>query len=410
MSSVAIDIPGFCLANLAETERLQAALAAAMRGATGGRASVAVRSHGGTAVATVGGADEAVPIGCVAKLVTAALVRAAVQHGRLSFDDDLETLLGASTQALRGIRLRHLLEHTHGLDDSALAPPRWLRGFVDVGELLGRAAALRPFAAPGTCYSYGHLGAWLAAAALERVLARRYSDLARGWLHDPLGGQVPLAAGLCPATGLGLALDAAQLARLLAHAVAGPERWPSGGVHGSHGGITPLPGWNPLERGVFVGFKHAGRSWFGHQSAWPGASAYLRAQPATGFAVAVLARTHAAAVIAARLLSRDVPELFELRAPGHSDSFRDDDAWCGRYEQAALAVDVATTDAGLGLTAHTRDAPCARLRARLVPAGAQVCFTLPSNDIVPYVQLVAAPSGGAGWLWNGRCVLRPAHR
>jgi CubicO group peptidase (beta-lactamase class C family) len=410
MSSVGIGVPKFCLAHLAETEGLQAALAAAIRGATGGRASVAVRSHGGTAVATAGGVDEAVPIGCLAKLLTAALVRAAVQQGRLAFDDDLEALLGASAKALRRIRLRHLLEHTHGLDDSTLAPPRWLRGFVDVGELLGRAAALPQFAAPGTCYSYGHLGAWLAAASLERVLARRYCDLVRAWLHDPLGGQVPLAGGLCPATGVGLALDAAQLVRLLAHAVAGPERWPSGDVQGTHGGITPLPGWNPLERGVFLGLKHAGRSWFGHQSAWPGASAYLRAQPATGLAVAVLARTHAAAVIAARLLGRDVPELFELRVPGHGEIFRDADAWCGRFEQAALAVDITTADASLVLTAHARGAPCAQLRTRLEPAGAQVCFALPSNDVVPYVQLVNAPSGGARWLWNGRCLLRPAHR
>lgn len=406
MSSVAVSPFESATTRFADAQRLQAALEAAMRGAAAGHVTVAVRSHGGTVVAALGGADEAAPIGCLAKLVTAALVRAVVQEGRLAFDDDLGTLLGVSAAALCTVRLRHLLEHTHGLDDSWLAAPRWVRGFLDTADLVERAAALARFAPSGTCYSYGHLGAWLAAAVLERVTARRYSDLARAWLREPLGGRVPLAAGLCPAAGDGLALSAAQLVRVVAHAAAGPERWPSGGMAGTHGPITPLPGWNPLERGVFLGWKHSGRSWFGHQSAWPGASAYVRVQPATGLTLAVLARTHAAAVIAARLFGRELPELFDLRAPDAAAGRGDEALWQGRYAQAALALDIAGSGTGLALAARARGAPGEVLRAQLAPAGATLCFARPSNDLVPYAQLVRARADDAAWLWNGRCLLR----
>lgn len=407
MSSVAVSPfePG--TTRFADAQRWQAALEAAMRGAAASHVTVAVCSHGGTVVATVGGPDAAAPIGCLAKLVTAALVRAAVQEGRLAFDEDLGALLGVSAAALRAVRLRHLLEHTHGLDDSWLAAPRWARGFLDAADLVERAAALPRFAPPGGCYSYGHLGAWLAAAVLQRVTARRYSDLARAWLREPLEGRVPLAAGLCPATGDGLALRAAQLVRVVAHAAAGPERWPGGGVAGTHGAVTPLPGWNPLERGVFLGWKHSGRSWFGHQSAWPGASAYVRVQPATGLTLAVLARTHSAAVLAARLFGRDLPELFDLRAPDAADGHGDEAAWHGRYAQAALALDIAATGTGLALAARARAAPGEVLRLHLAPAGATLCFARPSNDLVPYAQLVRARARDEAWLWNGRCLLRP---
>lgn len=402
--SAVLDPP---FAALADRDALRAALREATQGAAEPRVAVAVRSHGGSVVAAVGGADEAAPIGCLAKLVTAALARAAVHAGRLSFDDDLVVALGAPARPLGSTTLRQLLEHTHGLDDSLLAPPRPERGFLDAADLLARAAALPRFAPPGACYSYGHLGAWLAAVVLERVHGRRFSELARAWLEQCFGTRVPAAATLCPALGTGLALTAGELVRLAAHAAAGPERWPSGAQPGTHGVVTPLPGWNPLERGVFLGWKHAGRTWFGHQSAWPGASAYVRAQPATGLAVAVLARSHAAAVIAARLFARALPELFELKPPPRDERAADDWALPGRYGQAALEVDVVRDATGLTLTARDGREPAQTLRARLMPAGGAVHLASPANERVPFAQLVRVAGASRPWLWNGRCVLRP---
>jgi CubicO group peptidase (beta-lactamase class C family) len=391
---------------LLDEERLAAALNEATQLTPGARACVVLRSHGRTVAARIGGADEPAPIGCIAKLLTATLVRAAVQTGRLSFDADLGAVLGATAGALRRITLRHLLEHTHGLDDSVLDEPRRAGGFLDASEFLERAALLPRFAPTGACYSYGHLGAWLAALVLERVQARRFAELARVWLEESLGVPVTVPMAACPALGGGIALDAVALARLAAHAVAGPERWPSGEVEGTYGAVTPLPGWNPLERGVFLGWKHSGRTWFGHQSAWPHASAYVRAQPATGLAIAVLARTHSAAVIAAKVFGRAFPELFALRPPPGSGVGGDDSAWVGRYAQAGLEVRIDRGAGGLLLGAYARRSDTPPIHARLTAAGA-VRLATPANDRVPFVELVAAGPERARWLWNGRGLLRP---
>jgi CubicO group peptidase (beta-lactamase class C family) len=388
-------------------QALSQALAAATAGARDARISVAVRSHGGTVAASLGAPDDAAPMGCIAKLLTASLVRAAVQAGRLTFATELGELVGSADAALRSTTLRQLLEHAHGLDDSALDPPRrGARGFLDATEFLERVSALQRFAMPGDCYSYGHLGAWLAAIALERIHARRFAALARDWLEPALGAHLSVPTVLCPALGAGLALHAADLACLAAQAAAGPERWPSGTAAGTHGNVTPLPGWNPLERGVFLGWKHSGQRWFGHQSAWPSASAYVRVQPATGVAIAVLARTCSAAMIAARLFGRALPELFELRPPPESGSRCNDDDWLGRYAHAALEIRIERAEGGLWLRAEPRSPRAPPSHARLAASG-RVRLASPANEHAPFVELVAAPDGLGKWLWNGRCLLRP---
>lgn len=383
----------------ADAPSLESALRRATQGAASARVAVAVHSVAGTVVASVGGADEAVPIGCVAKLLTATLVRAAARQARLSLDDELGALLGPVPWALRGITLRQLLEHRHGLDDSALAPPRYRRGFLDDAELGERVATLARFAAPGECYSYGHLGAWLAAVALERVHARRFTELARAWLRDSLDLRAADAPAICPALGSGLALPAGELARFVARATAGLEC-------DAHGTIAPLPGWNPLERGVCLGFKHSGGDWLGHQSAWPGASAYVRGNAASGVGLAIVARTHPAAVVAARLLGGAHPELFQLRPPAPHAADAADAHWPGRYAQAALEVTVASRSEGLALEARSSHEPAQSARARLMPSGGPVRFASPANELVPFAQLVRVPGEGAPWLWNGRCLLR----
>src|SRR5262245_31127503 len=59
-------------------------------------------------------------VGCIAKLLTAMLARRAFEKRRIAPDEHVSDLLsaGAARDVLRGITLRQLLEHTHGLDDS----------------------------------------------------------------------------------------------------------------------------------------------------------------------------------------------------------------------------------------------------------------------------------------------------
>ncbi len=103
----------------------------------------------------------------------------------------------------------------------------------------------------------------------------------------------------------------------------------------------PLPGWHPLERGVCLGWKYAGAGWFGHQSAWPGASSYLRVQPERGLALAVVASAQAAALVALSVFGARLAELFEsqARAPGEGSA----SDVSGAYEQAARVVAIAAT-------------------------------------------------------------------
>jgi hypothetical protein len=173
--------------------------------------------------------------------------------------------------------------------------------------------------------------------------------------------------------------------------------------------VTPLPGWHPLERGVSLGWKYAGAGWFGHQSAWPRASIYLRVQPQRKLALAVVAGDQPAAIVAIGLFGARLPELFEQRSklPG-GDVSSDQPRLAGVYEQAARVVAIERTPRGLCAQAWERDDSGRRCgtptRALLVPTRG-VLFVQPATQLVPYLELIAG-SNGAAWIWDGRTVLR----
>lgn len=403
-------------AELADSAVLEELLA---KRSSRGRVSVAFASGSRVAMASAGTARAAErwPIGCVMKLFTATLVRGAAARGLLELEGGVARLLRADSEALRGVTVRHLLEHTHGLDDSLLAHPRYMHGCIDGAELVRRVGALERFARPGDVYSYGHAGAWLAAALLERAEGRAFAALAREQLLQPLrfGGiePRPYTTPLCAASGAGLELTAAELARFGLHALA--EGCPL--AHGcslANQPITPLPGWHPLERGVCLAWKYAGAGWFGHQSVWPRASSYLRVHPQRGLALAAQASEEPAALVALGVFGARFPELFEWCAPRSADDGTSAGSAVvdapGAYAQAARVVVIAPAASGLRAETWARDERGARhgapACASLVPAGG-VLFCRPAREHLPYAELVRSESG-AVWLWNGRCVLRRA--
>lgn len=368
-----------------------------------GRLSVAFAAGAEAVEASTGNASVGArwPVGCLAKLFTATLVRGAAAAGAFDLDGPVEPLLGARCGALRAVTLRQLLEHTHGLDDSLFEPPRRERGRIDRAELLARIATLERFASPGAAYSYGHLGAWLAAAALERLLDRSVLSLVRERLLALLGTEAVEAnarAAFCAAGGGGLALTARELVRFGLLAL---ER--DGSLAGEP--ITPLPGWHPLERGVCLGWKCAGAGWYGHQSVWPGASCFLRVHAKRRLALAVIASKEPAALVALRVFGTHMPEVFEPQTKATTDE--PPRAFAGVYAQAARAVAVVrapdewyahTWQRGVG---GVQEAP---VRSSLVPVRG-VLFARPAREHLPYVEPVGSENG-ARWLWNGRCILR----
>ena len=370
---------------------------------TAGRVAVALAAGGRRATANIGGDVHAVPIGCIAKLLTASLACRSVERGHFALDTSVAELLGVDRGTLRGVTVRHLLEHSHGLDDSLLAPPRERRGCADSDELVARVAKLERWAAPGAVYSYGNAGAWLVGAALERLHGRTLAALARDELLAPVGiaGAWSRAAPrLCAATGAGLSLTAEELVRFGLHALEGaslPATEP----------VMPLPGWHPLEVGVCVGWKHAGAGWFGHQAAWPRASSFLRVQPQRKLALAVVAREQSAAIAAIGVFGAAFPELFAQRSTARVAPAPAGDP-AGVYGQAARIVVVESTPSGLRAEAWERDE---RGRPRGQPARVQLVpthsmlFAQPVTELVPYLQRVGFKGA---WLWNSRSVLRRA--
>jgi CubicO group peptidase (beta-lactamase class C family) len=413
------------VAELAHPRRLERGLAAALDGAGRLQVFVGVRCRDRSAVAFVGDDGEAGSVrapliaGCLAKLLTATLVvRTLARYGD-SVDAPLADLLGAA--ALRGespalvrrVTVRHLLEHTHGFDDSALDRPLRSGAFLDPQALLERLCAARAIAPPGELCSYGAAGAWLAAAVAECQAGRTYAELLRAELLAPLGIELrarspsPVGDSVCPAHGGAIALAPEDWLRFVVAATVdrAPE-WPRDAGSAAAGRtITALPGWNPLERGVFLGWKYHGHGWFGHQSVWPDASAFVRANPERGVALVLFSRDHPASVVAARLFGSAFPELFDLRAPPMLARGAATDAGIrGSFGNARFRAEVVAARGGLELLLEDRVRGLRR-RAALAPAAAQVFFVrAPGIDEFPYVQLIGR-RGTLGYLWNGRCVL-----
>jgi CubicO group peptidase (beta-lactamase class C family) len=389
-------------AELCEAGMLQRQLERYASAASCGPVAVAFAADRIAVTASVHGPrDRPAPIGCLAKLLTATLVTRGASGGALAPDAAVAGLVDEPGEALGGVTVQHLLEHTHGLDDSLLAAPRRVRGFIDRGELLSRVKALHRWAPPGAAYSYGNVGAWLLAALLERVHGRTFATLVRDELLAPLriegSWRGANAGGLCAALGTGLALTAEELVRFALHAAANDRVGAP---------ITPLPGWHPLERGIALGFKSAGAGWLGHQSVWPGASTFLRVHPQRRLALVVVAHEQPAALVALGVLGKHFAELFagRTRVPAEPRAH----LLPGCYEQAAHVVAIAATPRGLRADAWDRDERGVqrghRTTATLVRAGC-IWFARPASGLVPYLEAVPGVDGAA-WLWNGRVVLR----
>lgn len=400
------------ITELVQPERLRHELERAFGGAVPrdavvglrcGSRSACVASEEGTAWSAPG--PVRVRVGCIAKLLTAILARRAFETRRLAPDEHVSDLLsaGSARGALRGITLRQLLEHTHGLDDSMLlGAPRDSLGRIDTEALAREVRAAPPLAMPGALYSYGNAGALVVAALLERLASRPYTALLAEALES-LGvgvGVVGSADVICPATGGELALDPSVFLDLVAQATfPAPHVWPDDESAGEYGFATRLPGWNPLERGIYLGWKYHGAGWLGHQSVWPGHSVLVRAHPRRQLALVAAGGAHSAAVLAARVFGAHLPELFEIKPPARSTATPE--LPVGTFGSVAWRVYIRKIGDELELRARRNDdsvESSATLRA-LAPG---LWLTRPVLSAFPHVELVKTPRA---YLWNGRFVL-----
>lgn len=385
---------------------------------------VALACGGEEVFASIGyPADEPTPnlpvdTGCTTKLFTATLTLKALEGTHDNLDTEIQSLLPATSHSRRfaGIRVRHLLEHTHGIDDSARKPlPRTDRGLIDTAALMKSLEATPPLNRPGELYSYSNVGAWIAAAFLEHRHGAPYSRILDEELLRPLGiserylctlAQPPLRDSVCPAVGHGLQLSVGDMLLFLQKC---PTTFPD-----SADAILTYPGWSPAERGIFLGWKYFRDGWFGHQSAQPGSNILLRVHPRERIAIVISSKQRLPAHAAGVLFGKVLPEFvqFKLPRPLQPPTPQRDDLnrLPGIYMREGIAVSVDTRRNQLELRAYGRSGD--KLDATpfctctLHPASDGAFYANPPHHEFPVMQFVRTPVGNVTHMWDGRFLWR----
>ncbi len=140
-------------------------------------------------------ADNRVQVGSVAKTLLATGVLRLVSEGRLSLEAPVTTLLpdvvfDNQWAASDPVRLRHLLDHTAGLDDARLSQVFSQKPgpHTPLAEGFARAnSLLRVRSRPGTRFSYSNMSYALLGRVIESVTGERYESYLAVNLLRPLG-------------------------------------------------------------------------------------------------------------------------------------------------------------------------------------------------------------------------------
>lgn len=138
--------------------------------------------------------DARVHVGSIAKAVLATGVLRLATEGRLDLDSPVTDLIPGLAfdnpwQATHSVRVRHLLDHTAGLDDMRLSQFFSLRAHPDMplAEALAIDAPLRVRSRPGSRFSYSNTGYALLGRVIESVTGQRYEHYLDEAVLRPLG-------------------------------------------------------------------------------------------------------------------------------------------------------------------------------------------------------------------------------
>jgi CubicO group peptidase (beta-lactamase class C family) len=406
-------------------ERAAAACPRPLRGHT----AVGVVSEGICHRATLCDADETspdgatwssqLPVGCLAKIFTATLVAQAVSRGLFTFDALVADLLAwPKAGPLSGVIVKHLLNHTHGLDGSALTlAPRLGNGRLDADALLAEIARTDWPCAPGEIYSYSNMGPWIAAAILEQHTGKSYEQLLRESLFAPLGIEPSAGDGsrtaICPATGRGLTLSLDELLTFVQWSVAGSAS-SSGLVQQEMlREIVPIQGWSVV-RGAGLGWKYFGGAWFGHNVHAAAAGLALRINPAERTGIVVVSTGYSAALLLARLAGTSLPEFYNLQFPRRlslNDRRTATEMFTGTYQNLALRLSVErSSQDSLDLRMFDRiaDPACVRpvLNTHLVPCAEDLfLFEHKAGYVYDWIQFIPSAAREGRHAWNGREII-----
>jgi CubicO group peptidase (beta-lactamase class C family) len=140
-------------------------------------------------------ANDQVHIGSVAKTLLAAGILRLVSEGRMSLDTPIAEILGELPfdnpwEKHRPLRVRHLLDHTSGLDDARLWQIFSLEANPDTplaAAFVHDPSVLRVRHPPGARLSYSNMGYGLLGMSIESVTGERYESYLDRHLLAPLG-------------------------------------------------------------------------------------------------------------------------------------------------------------------------------------------------------------------------------
>jgi len=185
--------------------RLESAMATTLaeQGLTGAVWAL-VGADGATTVAAAGvrdarngqpmAPDDRVHVGSIAKTLLATGILRLVSEGRLALDTSVSELLPDAAidnpwSASDPVRVRHLLDHTAGLDDARMWQVFSLAPTADTPlarAYAGDGALLRVRSRPGTRFSYSNMGYGLLGRVIESVTGERYEHFLDQQLLRPL--------------------------------------------------------------------------------------------------------------------------------------------------------------------------------------------------------------------------------
>ncbi|MEO3753670.1 serine hydrolase domain-containing protein [Streptomyces sp. B6B3] len=191
-----------------DEQRLQDGLdALTALGITGAQARL-IDEDGGHAVATSGVADldTGGPVspeghfrmGSTTKTFTATVVLQLVGEGRLSLDDTVDRWLPGVVQGNGNdgsrITLRHLLQHTSGIDDSSYPYPRAAQEYYDTRfnptppeQIVADAMTHQPLFEPGEGWSYANTGYVILGMVIEAATGDPWYEEVEARVIEPLG-------------------------------------------------------------------------------------------------------------------------------------------------------------------------------------------------------------------------------
>ena len=182
-------------------------------------------------------AETVYPISSVSRVFAGALAMRLVEAGLLDLDRSIADYLDNVPADKKAVSVRHLLQHTHGLEDfyhsEAFATENGKTpGEANTAELVGWSMK-RPFvSAPGDVWAYGVVGYVVLGQIFEAVGGDSYAQLAQDYVFDALEIEASFGGSNVVVPGRNPVLYELIDDELTGHVVDFPQRvWAAGGLN-----------------------------------------------------------------------------------------------------------------------------------------------------------------------------------